>query len=140
MAARSVPVIAAATATVMPDAQEAVTKPASPPVRSAIDRAGVAVQRGHVEELGQAPGHRIDRFGHRDRGAERRHGAGDVDDLAETEFGADVVGHVNLKCVGQSGQLRRPAVDLVGVAMAPAGRLDAMIAESRSATVSASPG
>ena len=107
------------------------------------DPACVAVQRAHVEELRQGAVHRIDSLRYRDRGAERRHGARHIDNLAQAEFWTDIVGgHRDTSGVFgcQSGHLRRPAVDLAGVAIAPAGRGDVRISVRRCATVSASPG
>lgn len=55
--------------------------------------AGVAVECTHVKELRQAAGHGIDSLRDHDRGAQRRRGAGNVDNLALTEFGTNFDGH-----------------------------------------------
>ena len=95
-----------ATATVIPAEAEAVTVPASAAQAVAITGRGLAVQVADLDELGQDAAHRLDRLGHHDRGAQRGHGAGDVDDAPQAELGADVgaVGaHGERSVLGQQG-------------------------------------
>ena len=68
----------------------AVMKPASPPVSRAMTAARLPLELVDLDELRQDRGHRAHGLRHHDRGAERRHGARDVDDRPQAEFAADV--------------------------------------------------
>ena len=81
--------MAPAIATAMPLAQHAVTKPASPPVSRAMTGLAARCSCVDLDELRRDRRHRGDRLRHHDRGAERGHRAGDIDDRPQAEAFAD---------------------------------------------------
>ncbi len=75
----------------IPAEAEAVTKPASVLQDFGDPGAGGFLQVGDLDELRQHLGHGLHRLRHRDRGAQRGHGTGDVDHRAQAQAAADIL-------------------------------------------------
>ena len=79
-----------ATETVIPAEAEAVIVPASAAQAVAITAEALRCRSLISTNSGRIAAHRVHGLGHHDRGAQRGHGAGDVDHPPQAELGADV--------------------------------------------------